>query len=114
MMYLAYQQRAWGEWPQAPLWAVCLLPAQIDASYQAGAQPILDLRPFELAVFYQWRLDPAFALWLDVHAALNEVARAALATLDYRFNLLLTIVSVIYTVMEVTHPKRMPQPRSMG
>ena len=91
-MYLAYPQSAWGEWPQPPVWAACLPPVPIKASYQTGAQPILDLRPLELAVPYQWRLDPAFAPLLDVHAELNEVARAALDTLDYRFNLLPTIV----------------------
>ena len=91
-MYPAYQQSAWGEWPQPSVWAACLPPAPIKASYQAGAQPILDLRPLELAVPYQWGLDPAFAPWLDVHAELNEVARAALDLLDYRFNLLPNIV----------------------
>ena len=74
------------------MWAACLPPAPIKASYQAGAQPILDLRPLELAVPYQWGLDPAFALWFDVHADVNEVASAAIDTLDYRFNSLPTIV----------------------
>ena len=87
-MYPAYQQSPWGEWPQPPVWAASLPPVPIHASYQAGAQPILDLRPLEFAVPYQWRLDPVFAPWLDVHAELNEVARAALDTLDYIFNLL--------------------------
>ena len=52
----------------------------------------MDLRPFELAVPYQWDLDTAFAPWLDVHAELNDVARGALDTLDCRFNLLPNIV----------------------
>ena len=85
-MYLAYQQSTGGEWPQPPFWAAYLPPAPIHASYQAGAQPIMDLRPLELPVPYQWDLDTAFAPWLDVHAELNEVARAALDTLDCRFN----------------------------
>ena len=85
-MYLAYKQSAWGEWPQPPLWGTCLPPVPIHATYQAGAQPILDLRPLELTVPYQWSLDTAFAPWLEVHAELNEVARAAMDTLDFRFN----------------------------
>ena len=91
-MYPAYQQSPWGEWPQPPVWTVSLPPVPIHASYQAGAQPILDLRQFECVVPYQWRLNPAFAPWLDVHAELNEFARAALDTLDYRVNLVPTIV----------------------
>ena len=91
-MYPAYKQSTGGEWPQPPPWGACLPPAPIHASYQAGAQPILDLRPLELTVPYQWSLSTAFALWLEVHAALNEVARAAIDTLDYRFKSLPTIV----------------------
>ena len=85
-MYRADRQSTGGEWPQPPFRAACLPPSPIHASYQAGAQPIMDLRPLELVVPYQWGLDTAFAPWLDVHAELNEVARAALDTLDCRFN----------------------------
>ena len=120
-MYPAYQQSAWGEWPQPNVWGACLQPAPIKASYQAGAQQILDLRPLELAVPYQWGLDPAFAPWLDVHAELNEVARAAMDTLDCRNNKLPTIVQYniyiyiyiyIYIVMEASRPRCMPRPKS--
>ena len=71
---------------------VCLQPTPIHALYQAGVQPIMDLRPLELAVLYQLDLDTALAPWLDVHAELNELARAALDTLDSRSNLLPDIV----------------------
>ena len=91
-MYLAYKQSAEGERPQPPLWGACLPPAPINATCQAGAQPILDLRPLELTVPYKWSLDTAFAPWLEVHAELNEVARAAMDTLDYRLNSVPTIV----------------------
>ena len=70
----------------------CLPPTRINATYQAGAQPILDLRPLELTVPYQWSLNPAFAHWLEVHSELHEVARAAMDTLDYRFNSVATVV----------------------
>ena len=90
-MYPAYKQSAWGEWPQPPLWGTCLPPIRIHATYQAGAQPVLDLRPLELTVPCQWSLDTAFAPWLEVHAELNEVARAAMDTLDFRLNSLPTL-----------------------
>ena len=85
-MYPAYKQSTGGEWPQAAQWGSCLPHLPIQATYQAGAQPILDLRPLEATVPYQWSLDEAFAPWLEVHAELNEVARAAIETLDFRFN----------------------------
>ena len=50
------------------------------------------MRKIQLAVPYQWGLNPAFALWLDVHAELNAVTCAGLDTLDYRYKLLPTIV----------------------
>ena len=48
-MYLAYQQGAWGEWPQAHKWAACQPATPMNATYKAGSQPIIDLRPFEFS-----------------------------------------------------------------
>ena len=42
--------------------------------------------------FCQWDLDPAFEPRLDGHAELNEVARVAMDTLDYRLNSVATVV----------------------
>ena len=85
-MYLAYQQGPWEEWPQAHSWAACQPTTQIHATYQAGSQPIIDLGPLELAVPHQWTLETTIALCLDIHVTLNEVARAALESLDCRIN----------------------------
>ena len=87
-MYLAYQRVAWGEWPQAHSWAACQPTTLIHATYQAGSPPIIDLRPLELAVPRQWTLQTNFALCLDLHVTLNEVARAALESLDCRIHLI--------------------------
>ena len=91
-MYPAYQHGARGEWPQAHNWAACQPATPINATYQMGSQPIIDLRPFEFAVPHQWTLAKTFAFCLDLHVTLNEVARATLESLDCRINSIAQVV----------------------
>ena len=91
-MYPAYQQGPLGKWAQAHRWAACQPKTPIHATYQAGSQPIIDLRPMELAVPHQLALESTFAPCLDIHVTLNELARAVLESLDCRINLVAQVV----------------------
>ena len=83
---LEYKQGFAGEWPQAKHWAFCQLTVLIDARYQAGSQPILDLPPLAFAVPRQWFLAPSFVPCAEMSICLEEVARATLEALDSRWN----------------------------
>ena len=91
-LYYVYQQGAWGEWPQAHKWAAWQPATPIKAIYQAGSQPIMDLRPFEFAVPHEWTLAKIIVPCLDLHVTLNEVARATLESVDCRTNSLAHVV----------------------